>query len=84
VNFHTVRKAFGDLETEGILTCEQGRGTFVSASVRLDPKSLRSLVSQHCARLAEDLAGSGVDPEVVATLVRDELRRAFRARRERP
>jgi GntR family transcriptional regulator len=82
VNFHTVRKAYGDLEAEGLLSCEQGRGTFVAAAVHLDPARLKALVAAHCSRLAEDLAGSGVDPEVVAMLVREELRRAFRARKE--
>jgi GntR family transcriptional regulator len=80
VNFHTVRNAYGDLEREGLLSCEQGRGTFVSAAPRMDPARLRALVAEHCARLAEDLAGAGIDADVLEAMVRDELRRAYRTR----
>lgn len=82
VNFHTVRKAYGDLEAEGLLACEQGRGTFVTDAARaLSSAELRALVRAHVERLAEDLAGAGVDPAALERIVAEELTRALGARR---
>jgi len=82
VNFHTVRKAYGDLEAEGLLVCEQGRGTFVSDAARsLSAGDLRALVRGHVERLAEDLAGAGVDAAALERIVAEELTRALGARR---
>ncbi len=82
VNFHTVRKAYGDLEAEGLLRCEQGRGTFVAEGAGpLTRGGLREVVRRHVERLAEDLAGSGLDPDLVEGLAAEELRRALGKRR---
>jgi len=82
VNFHTVRKAFADLEAEGLLRCEQGRGTFVAPGAGpLTRGDLRDAVRGHLERLAEDLAGADLDPGAVEEMVVAELRRALRARR---
>lgn len=83
VNFHTVRKAYGDLEREGLLRCEQGRGTFAGKTPRLDSARLRALVAEHCSRLAEDLAGAGIEPEVLVMLVREELAKALGSARRK-
>jgi GntR family transcriptional regulator len=83
VNFHTVRAAYGDLTTDGLLVCEHGRGTFVSKDARpLSATDLRRVVRAHVERLAEDLASADVDAEALATLVGDELRRAVGAPKE--
>ena len=82
MNFHTVRGAYGELESEGLLVCEQGRGTFVAAGARaLTSADLRRLVRAHVERLAEDIANAQVDPDTLAALVDDELRRATGARK---
>jgi GntR family transcriptional regulator len=58
VNPNTVIKAYSELEREGLLTTEQGTGTFVSSQApRPVPKSqreakLRSLCSEFLAQLA--------------------------------
>lgn len=84
VNFHTVRKAYGDLEAEGLLRCEQGRGTFVAEGAGpLSRGDLREVVRRHVERLAEDLAGAEVDPALLEGLVAEELRRATGAGRAR-
>jgi GntR family transcriptional regulator len=78
VNFHTVRKAYGDLEAEGVLRFERGKGTFVPDRVAgLDSAALRRLVREHVCRLAADLAGSGVTLRDLEDLVLAELRSAF-------
>ena len=80
VNFHTVRKAYADLEATGVLRQERGKGTFVPDEVaRLDGDALRELVRGHVQRLAADLAGAGTSLDEVERLVRAELRVAFGA-----
>ena len=82
VNFHTVRKAYGDLEGEGLLRCEQGRGTFVAEGTGPATRGdLREAVRGHVERLAEDLAGADLDGDLLEDLVLRELRRALGARR---
>src|SRR5262245_36495296 len=82
VNFHTVRKAYADLENEGVLRFQRGLGTFVPEQVaRLDSAALRQLVREHVQRLAADLAGAGVAVEQVESMVLAELRAVFAADR---
>jgi DNA-binding transcriptional regulator YhcF (GntR family) len=82
VNFHTVRAAYGELEKDGLLLCEQGRGTFLAARPRsLGAAELRRLVRSHMERLAEDLASANADADAVGALALEELRRALGAGR---
>ncbi len=83
VNFHTVRKAYGDLEAEGLLEFRRGKGTYVSEQVRqLTPLDVRELARPHIRRLLEDLAGCGEALETVQDIVAQEIRDAFK--RETP
>ncbi|MCK5943918.1 MAG: GntR family transcriptional regulator [Planctomycetes bacterium] len=83
VNFHTVRKAYGELEADGVLSFQRGRGTFVSADAkRLRASDLQKVVREHVQRLVEDLAGSDVDPDALAETVAEELRKAVRGRNQ--
>ena len=85
VNFHTVRKAYADLEAEGLLRCEQGRGTFVAPGAGpLTRGNLRETVRAHVERLVEDLAGADLDADAVEAAVAAELRRALGLRRTGP
>jgi GntR family transcriptional regulator len=82
VNFHTVRKAYGELEADGVLEFQRGRGTFVSATARrLRATDLQKLVRGHVQRLVEDLAGGDVDYDALAETVADELRKAMKQRK---
>jgi GntR family transcriptional regulator len=79
VNFHTVRKVYGDLEREGLVRTERGLGTFVADRVTaLDDGAVRQVVRQHLERLLEDLAGLGLSLRDVGRLVDQELRELLR------
>ena len=79
VNFHTVRKAYGELEADGVLEFQRGRGTFVSSTAkRLRSADLRLVVREHVQRLVEDLAGGDVELGSLAQLVAEELQKAIK------
>lgn len=67
VNFHTVRKAYGELEREGLLHSTRGRGTFVADDLPESGRDqLEDTVRRHLTTLVEDLAGSELrGPELV-------------------
>lgn len=65
VNFHTVRKVYGELEAEGLLESRRGLGTFVAATQRSTQAELRRLVRRHVDALLHDLAGSELDADLV-------------------
>jgi len=57
VNINTVRTVFAKLEEQGVLTSEQGRGTFVAATARRDA-ALADAAQAAIARAHE----AGIDP----------------------
>jgi GntR family transcriptional regulator len=85
VNFHTVRKVYGDLEQAGLVRQERGLGTFVAPMVPApDVEEVSALVRQHVERLLADLAGLGLNADDIVRLVERELNRALESRREGP
>lgn len=81
VNFHTVRKAYQQLESDGLLLVERGRGTKVAPGAGpMRAADLREVVRRHVERLAEDLAGTDVDADRLRGLVDEEVRRALDSR----
>lgn len=81
VNFHTVRKAYRDLEAEGLLRVQRGRGTTVAPAPRpLRRAELRDVVRLHVQHLAEDLAGADVDVDDLRGVVDEEVRHALGGR----
>ncbi len=85
VNFHTVRKAYGELQAAGLLDVGQGRGTFVTeGGTGLGATAVREVVREHVGRLAADLAGGGVAPETLESVVVQELRRALSCDERQP
>ena len=70
VNFHTVRKAYGELERDGLLVSARGRGTFVAEELPASGREqLERTVREHLTRLVEDLAGSGLRGKELTELV---------------
>lgn len=84
VNFHTVRKAYAELEAEGVLESRRGLGTFVAATARSGAAELRRLVREHVDALLGALAGSDVDREQVRELWLDEWAKRTGADRAEP
>ncbi|KPJ61957.1 hypothetical protein AMK68_05490 [candidate division KD3-62 bacterium DG_56] len=74
INPHTVAKAYRELEAEGLVRTDQGRGTHVVADVtRLSDRHRR----ERLARLSEQLVAEGyllgATPGEITEAVRDEL-----------
>lgn len=83
VNFHTVRKAFGELEADGVLELRRGRGTFVPENPKALPVAdLEQIVRGHVERMVEDLAGTDVDESALSALIAAEVARALRRSEE--
>jgi len=55
VNVNTVRAAYAKLESAGVVTTEQGRGTFVAARAAEDESALRRNLREDIARLEAEL-----------------------------
>ncbi len=79
VNFHTVRKVYGDLEQAGLLRFERGLGTFVADHTpSLTDDDVREMVREHVERLLADLAGLGLSRRQVLRLVEEEITQGLR------
>src|ERR1700722_16744734 len=61
VNANTIRTVYQRLEHEGLLTSQQGNGTFVAADT-----SLPRLATEIAARAAREAHQTGADPREVA------------------
>ena len=66
VNLNTVAKAYKELEIRGVLTTQQGSGTFVAAvTVEADAVERRRLIVQLVDELLAKVASRGVPPQDV-------------------
>lgn len=78
VSLITVKRAYEELERDGIIYCKQGLGTFVSA--RGDQRS-REAKQQHAARLMQqaiaEACESGLDRQEISKLFKQALREHF-------
>ena len=67
----TVKKAYDALEREGLIRCEHGRGTFVSADSPIDPIQQRERLRQGMRQLLSRAHLSGVPFTELVTLLRE-------------
>src|SRR5262249_23891521 len=72
VNPNTVIKAYSDLEREGLISSEQGSGTFVSsqAPVPLPEGQRRAKLDSLCTEFLSQAALYGFSPEEVVGAIR--------------
>jgi len=69
----TVKKAYDELEREGLITTERGRGTFVTAAATAtDPRQQRERLRPMVRQLLSRARLSGVTLEAVAKLLYEE------------
>jgi len=76
VNPNTVARAYRDLEAEGVVETQQGRGTFVAqAERRLSPGARRRALVPAAERLAAEANALGLSPKETADIVLEAARR---------
>jgi len=69
----TVKKAYDELEREGLIATERGRGTFVTtAAATSDPREQRERLRPMVRQLLSRARLSGVTVEAVAKLLHEE------------
>ncbi len=76
VNPATVVKAYGELEHEGAIEMQHGKGVFVTAGGSRMTRSEKERAVRELARhLAVEASQMGIDAEDVLRILREELRR---------
>lgn len=74
VSFHTVRKAYLQLQNEGLIRSEQGRGFVVVAqSPALDKSERLEIGAEKMQQLFEELIGYGLDEHEIESLFEEQL-----------
>jgi GntR family transcriptional regulator len=69
----TVKKAYDELEREGLITTQRGRGTFVTAETStVDPREQRERLRPMVRQLLSRARLSGVTVEALAELLDEE------------
>lgn len=77
VNLNTVAKAYKELEIRGVVTTQQGSGTFIgTAAVRPDEVERRRKVVQVVDELLARAAGLGLPLSELVAEIEDRLRRS--------
>ncbi len=73
VNPNTVIKAYSELEHEGLLTSEQGSGTFISAQPvpSLSDGERRSKLESLCLEFLAQASRYGFSPDDIVAAIRD-------------
>jgi len=71
VSVITIKRAFLELEREGVIVTRQGRGTFVAENVDLGRDLRGRELDEHLAAAARIGNELGLDPETLADRMRD-------------
>ena len=67
INYNTVRMAYQELERQGYLVTEQGRGTFVATDTRRKPESQQETLLDLIDEALIKAKGMGISPEEFAS-----------------
>ena len=75
VSLITVKRAYEELEREGIIYRRQGRGTFVAEQGGdLSRKAKVAGATEHFQKGVEEAMGAGLKPAAISALVRDVIK----------
>ncbi len=77
INPNTVAKAYRDLEREGLVSAQQGRGTFVTSTLAAPSLEHHDALREELERWLELARRAGLDDESIRALVSTTLREAF-------
>jgi GntR family transcriptional regulator len=76
VNPNTVARAYRELEQEGLITTQKGRGSFLAARRERDiDRELAAYLSRRMDEAVRDVRKFGLGPAEIRKLVEDSLRR---------
>lgn len=79
----TIKKAYDELERNGLIVTRQGRGTFVNEFVRVEKAAVRSeRLREPARRLAAQAVVAGISTEELLKVVEQEARALERERRK--
>jgi GntR family transcriptional regulator len=70
INPNTVLKAYRDLEREGLVAAEAGRGTFVTKRPDGPPPGTHTRLGRSLARWVREARAAGLDDESIESLLR--------------
>jgi GntR family transcriptional regulator len=76
INPNTVLKAYRDLEHEGLVAAESGRGTFVTKRPDGPPPGTHARLGRSLTRWVREARAAGLDDESIESLLRVSLRAA--------
>ena len=76
INPNTVLKAYRDLEREGLVAAEPGRGTFVTKRPDGPPPGTHTRLGRGLARWVREARAAGLDDDSIESLLRVTLRAA--------
>ena len=76
INPNTVLKAYRDLERDGLVAAETGRGTFVTRRPDGPPPGTHARLGRSLARWVREARVAGLDDESIESLLRVTLRAA--------
>lgn len=75
VNPNTVNRAYADLEREGVLQTQRGRGTFVAKAAKPDQRPHRAKLTELSERFVAQARSLGFENDDIARAVDAQLRK---------
>lgn len=75
VNPNTVNRAYAELEREGVLQTQRGRGTFVAPAARPDRRTHRVKLLELAERFVAQARALGFDHQDISAAVEAQLRK---------
>jgi GntR family transcriptional regulator len=75
VNPNTVNRAYAELERDGVLTTQRGRGTFVTDRPRGEPRTHRLKLAESAERFVAQARALGFDGDEIVRAVAAQVKR---------